>query len=355
MAPILRLDDVSLAFGSRPLLEHAALQVEPGERVCVVGRNGEGKSSLLKLARRALLPDAGEVWVRPGTRLAVLEQDIVNVADATVEEVVTAGFADIEGLESWEIPTRVATVLSQLGLDGDARYEELSGGWRRRALLARALVVEPELLLLDEPTNHLDIPAIEWLETLLRAFRGALLFVSHDRRFVDRVATRIVDLDRGRLSSWPGNYSDYAARKAAQLADEARASALFDKRLAQEEVWIRKGVEARRTRNEGRVRALLAMREEHRNRRERTGQANMAVQEANASSQLVFEAEDAGIAYDDRVIFSGLTTRILRGERIGIVGPNGAGKSTLLRLLLGELEPSMGRVRRGARQEVAYY
>jgi ATP-binding cassette subfamily F protein uup len=354
MAPILRLDDVSLAFGSRPLLEHASLQVEPGERVCVVGRNGEGKSSLLKLASRKLLPDAGEVWLRPGTRLAVLEQDIVTVEDALVHDVVAGGLADA-GLESWEVPTRVATVLSRLQLDGEAEYENLSGGWRRRALLARALVVEPELLLLDEPTNHLDIPAIEWLEELLRAYRGALLFVSHDRRFVDRVATRIVDLDRGALSSWPGNYSAYAAKKAAQLADEARANALFDKRLAQEEVWIRKGVEARRTRNEGRVRALMAMREERRDRRERTGQASMNVQEAAASSQLVFEAEDAGIAFNGRTVFSGLTTRILRGERIGIVGPNGAGKSTLLKLLLGELEPTSGRVRRGGRQEIAYY
>ncbi len=355
MAPILRLDDVSLAFGSRPLLEHASLQVEPGERVCVVGRNGEGKSSLLKLVSQTLAPDSGAVWLRPGVRRAVLEQDIVSVEAALVREVVSAGLEDADHVESWEIPTRVATVLSQLGLDGEVPYESLSGGWRRRALLARALVLQPDLLLLDEPTNHLDIPAIEWLEELLRAWRGALLFVSHDRRFVDRVATRIIDLDRGRLSSWPGNYSTYAERKAAQLADEARANALFDKRLAQEEVWIRKGVEARRTRNEGRVRALLAMREEHRARRERTGQASMAVQEAGASSQLVFEAEDAGVAYDGRVVFEGLTTRILRGERIGIVGPNGAGKSTLLKLLLGELAPTSGTVRRGARQEVAYY
>jgi ATP-binding cassette subfamily F protein uup len=355
MAPILRLDNVSLAFGSRPLLEHASLQVEPGERVCIVGRNGEGKSSLLRLVSRVQLPDAGEVWLRPGARLAVLEQDIVSVPNATVDEVVTASVATLAGLESWEIPTRVATVLSQLGLDGAARYEELSGGWRRRALLARALAVQPELLLLDEPTNHLDIPAIEWLEELLRAFRGALLFVSHDRRFVDRVATRILDLDRGRISSWPGNFSEYVTRKSAQLADEARANELFDKRLAQEEVWIRKGVEARRTRNEGRVRALLEMRQERRARRERPGQANMAAQETAQSSQLVFEAEDAAVGYADRIIFSGLTTRILRGERIGIVGPNGVGKSTLLKLLLGELEPTSGRVRRGGRLEVAYY
>jgi len=355
MPPVLRLDDVSLAFGSRPLLLHASLLVEPGERVCVVGRNGEGKSSSLRLACRQLLPDSGSVWLRPGARIAVMEQDIAEVAEATVRQVVAAGLAAIEGLESWEIPTRTEIVLTQLGLDGEARYEELSGGWRRRALLARALVVEPDLLILDEPTNHLDIGTIEWLEQRLLEFRGALLFVSHDRAFVNRIATRIVDLDRGVLSSWPGNYDTYAERKAAQLANEARERELFDKRLAQEEVWIRKGVEARRTRNEGRVRALEAMRREHRARLERPGEARLAVQEAASSAQLVFEAEDVAVAYGDREIFSGLTTRILRGERIGIVGPNGAGKSTLLKLLLGEIEPSRGRVRRGARLETAYY
>ena len=356
MPPVLRLDDVSLAFGSRPLLSHAALQVEPGERVCVVGRNGEGKSSTLRLACRQLLPDSGGVWLRPGAKVSMLEQDIVAVAAASVRDVVEAGLLQqAQGLEDWEIPTRVEIVLSQLGLDGDAAYESLSGGWRRRTLLARALVIEPDLLLLDEPTNHLDITTIEWLEQRLLEFRGAMLFVSHDREFVNRVATRIIDLDRGQMSSWPGNYDEYAERKAAQLTNEARENALFDKRLAQEEVWIRKGVEARRTRNEGRVRELLSMREERRERLDRPGAARMAVQEAAGSSQLVFEAEDASVQYDGREIFGGLTTRILRGERIGIVGPNGAGKSTLLKLLLGELEPSGGRVRRGGRQEVAYY
>ncbi|MBK7115673.1 MAG: ATP-binding cassette domain-containing protein [Proteobacteria bacterium] len=354
MPPVLRLDDVSLAFGSRPLLLHASLLVEPGERVCVVGRNGEGKSSTLRLACRQLLPDSGGVWLRPGARVAVMEQDIAEVAEATVRQVVEAGLHGL-GLESWEIPTRTDIVLSQLGLDGELRYEDLSGGWRRRTLLARALVMDPELLLLDEPTNHLDITTIEWLEQRLLEFRGALLFVSHDRAFVNRIATRIIDLDRGVLSSWPGNYDAYAEKKAAQLANEVRERELFDKRLAQEEVWIRKGVEARRTRNEGRVRALEAMRVERRGRLDRPGEARLAVQEASSSAQLVFEAEDAGVSYGSKRIFSGLTTRILRGERIGIVGPNGAGKSTLLKLLLGEIEASEGRVRRGARLEVAYY
>jgi ATP-binding cassette subfamily F protein uup len=354
MPPVLRLDDVSLAFGSRPLLLHASLLVEPGERVCVVGRNGEGKSSTLRLACRQLLPDSGSVWLRPGARIAVMEQDIAEVAESTVRQVVEAGLEGL-GLEDWEIPTRTEIVLSQLGLDGEALYESLSGGWRRRALLARALVVDPELLLLDEPTNHLDITTIEWLEQRLSEFRGALLFVSHDRAFVNRIATRIIDLDRGVLSSWPGNYDSYAERKAAQLANEARERELFDKRLAQEEVWIRKGVEARRTRNEGRVRALEAMRVDRRARLERPGEARLAVQEAESGGQLVFEAENAGVSFGDRQIFTGLTTRILRGERIGIVGPNGAGKSTLLKLLLGEIEPSEGIVRRGSRQQVAYY
>ena len=387
--PLLRLDDVSLAFGSVPLLDHVSLQVEAGERVCVVGRNGTGKSSLLRLVQGLGNADSGRVWIRPGTRVAALAQDIEENLDEDVAGVVAGGLPQVakdlhafhevaaalgerpddasltrrlgelqqalDIADGWQVEQRVATVLSHLGLDGAAAYRGLSGGWRRRVLLGRALVTEPDLLLLDEPTNHLDIAAIEWLEEFLREFGGALLFVSHDRRFVDALATRIVDLDRGHLSSWPGNFATYAARKADLLANEAKEQALFDKRLAQEEVWIRKGVEARRTRNEGRVRALIAMRSERRERREVVGRASFRVQEGQESAQLVFEAEDAGVALGGRTIFSGLTTRILRGDRIGIVGPNGAGKSTLLRLILGEIEPGEGRVRRGARLQVAYY
>ncbi|MEY2853570.1 MAG: hypothetical protein RL030_702 [Pseudomonadota bacterium] len=356
MPPVLRLDDISLAFGSRPLLELASLAVEPGERVCIVGRNGEGKSSLLKLVTGVLPPDAGTAWMRPGTRLAVLEQDITAVADAPVRQIVAAGLDGHDAtMDHWQQPVQIDKVLTRLGLDGEIAFSALSGGWRRRALLARALVADPDLLLLDEPTNHLDIDTIEWLERQLLEFRGALLFVSHDRAFVNRVATRIVDLDRGKLSSWPGNYDDYAGKKQAQLENEGKENALFDKRLAQEEVWIRKGVEARRTRNEGRVRALQNMRSERRDRRERTGQAQMAVQEASESSQLVFEAEGVSVVLGGRDVISNFSCRILRGERIGIVGPNGAGKSTLIRLLLGEIEPSAGKVRRGGRLEVAYY
>lgn len=350
---LLRLDNVSLAFGSRPLLDHVALQVEPGERVCLIGRNGEGKSSLLRLFAGLAVADDGEVWIRPGARVALLAQDLDSAPDATVGEVVTAGLP--AGLDSWEVDHRVAAACSRLGLDLAAQFIALSGGWRRRALLARALVAEPDVLLLDEPTNHLDIAAIEWLEEVMAAYRGALLFVSHDRAFVNRLATRVVELDRGILSSWPGNYDDYVVKKNLQLEIEAKANAEFDRKLAQEEVWIRRGVEARRTRNEGRVRALIEMRRERRARRERIGHAGFEIAEANESSRCIFEAERVSVHFGERCIIRDFDVRIMRGDRIGIVGPNGAGKSTLLKLLLGEVEATSGRLKRGARLEVAYY
>ena len=350
---LLTFDDVSLAFGSRPLLDHVSLQVREGERVCIVGRNGEGKSSLLRLVSGASPPDEGTVWVRPGARLAHLAQDLDAVDDQRVVELVASGLPAT--LESWERQWRVDTVLSRLGLDGEVRFDSLSGGWRRRALLGRALAAEPEILLLDEPTNHLDIEAIEWLEEFMLSFTGALLFVSHDRAFVNRLATRVVELDRGRLSSWPGNYDAFLIKKTQQLAAEAQANALFDRKLAQEEVWIRKGVEARRTRNEGRVRALYALREERRERRDRIGQVDLKVQDSADSGKVVFEAEHVDKHFGARVILRDFSARIMRGDRIGIVGPNGAGKSTLIRLLLGEAEPDAGRIRQGSRLEVAYY
>ena len=385
---LLKLDQVSLAFGSRPLLDHATLQVEQGERVCIVGRNGEGKSSLLRLVSGAMQPDSGAVWTRPGARIAFLVQDIAVVEDERVADVVAGGLPEaarirkafaaateefarthdealsrriatlqheLEAVGGWQMELRIETVMTRLGLDPDARFENLSGGWRRRALLGRALVSDPDILLLDEPTNHLDIEAIEWLEEFMIDYGGALLFVSHDRRFVNRLATRVVELDRGTLSSWPGNYDAYVIRKRQQLEIEAQHNALFDKKLAQEEVWIRKGVEARRTRNEGRVRALYELRNQRRQRRERIGQADMKVAEAGESAQLVFECENAGVMFGDRTIIRDFSVRIQRGDRIGIVGPNGVGKSTLIKLLLGELEPTAGTVKRGTRLEVAYY
>ena len=352
---LLRFDDVSLAYGSRPLLDHATLQVDERERVCLIGRNGEGKSSLLRLALGEAQPDSGSVWLQPGARLAHLRQDLDDQTDATVGELVSAGLPQDLLAEPWRAQQRVAEIASRLQLDAQARFSQLSGGWRRRALLARALVCEPDILLLDEPTNHLDIAAIEWLEQTLLAYRGALLFVSHDRRFVDRLATRIVELDRGRLFSTTGNYTTFTAKKAQLLAAEEQANALFDKKLAQEEAWIRKGIEARRTRNEGRVRALYALREEHRQRRERQGRIELTAQDAAVSGRLVFEAEHANVEVGGRTIIRDFSTRIMRGDRIGIVGPNGAGKSTLLRLILGELPPATGHVRLGTRLDVAYY
>lgn len=389
---LLRFDNVSLAYGARPLLDHVSLQIEEGERVCLVGRNGEGKSSLLKLACGDAHPDEGSVWIRPGARLAYLVQDITALSNERVVDVVTGGLphvaqaladyhrlahelnehssaadtkrisqrleqlqAQLDAANGWLLEQRVDTVLTRLQLNPDANFAELSGGWRRRALLARALVSEPEILLLDEPTNHLDIEAIEWLEQLMREFNGALLFVSHDRTFVNRLATRVIELDRGHLFSTAGNYETYLTKKAQLLAAEAQQAALFDKKLAQEEVWIRKGVEARRTRNEGRVRALYALREQHRQRRERVGRIELEHQETNESGKLVCEAEQVSVSFGERQIIRDFSVRIMRGDRIGIVGPNGAGKSTLIKLLLGELQPSSGSIKYGTRLEVAYF
>lgn len=385
---LLRFDNVSLAFGARPLLDHVSLQIAAGERVCLVGRNGEGKSSLLKLARGETPPDDGSIWVKPGAQVAYLVQDITALGDESVADVVAGGLPEIGNalmeyfhlaqtmgsdptpqqiqrlaqLQSildtnngWQLEQRVNTVMTRLQLNGEARFAKLSGGWRRRALLARALVCEPQVLLLDEPTNHLDIEAIEWLEQVLHEFTGALLFVSHDRSFVNRLSTRVIELDRGKLFSTEGNYDTYLSKKAQLLEAEAQHAALFDKKLAQEEVWIRKGIEARRTRNEGRVRALYALREQHRQRRERVGRVELELQSSNESGKLVCEAEHISLRFGERTLIRDFSVRIMRGDRIGIVGPNGTGKSTLIKLLLGELTPDSGILKQGSKLEIAYF
>jgi ATP-binding cassette subfamily F protein uup len=386
--PLLRLDKISLAFGHHALLDRAELEITRGERLCLVGRNGEGKSSLLRLVSGETAPDEGVMWIRPGTRVAHLAQEVALDSRESVFEVVAGGLPEIgrlisdyhhaaaelagastpEGLErlarlqhaleaqgGWQLEQRVETVLARLALDGDAGFDTLSGGWRRRAMLARALVADPDLLLLDEPTNHLDIEAITWLEEFLLEYTGALLFISHDRAFVRRLATRIIELDRGRLTSWPGDYDAYIAGKAEQLEVEARHQALFDRKLSQEEAWIRQGIKARRTRNEGRVRALKALREERRARRERSGTVDLRLEQGSLSGKRVLEVEHLSLGFDGRTVIRDFSVSILRGDRIGIIGPNGAGKSTLIRVLLGELEPDGGVVQRGTRLEVAYF
>jgi ATP-binding cassette subfamily F protein uup len=386
--PLLRLDKLSLAFGHRALLDQVDLELCSGERVCLVGRNGEGKSSLLRVIAGEISPDDGERWVRPTVRIAHLAQEVALESDESVFDVVAGGLpemgrllsdyhhaaarlahshaaADIRRLEElqheleaaggWQLEQRVETVLSRLTLDGDASFGTLSGGWRRRVMLARALVCDPDVLLLDEPTNHLDIEAITWLEEFMADYQGALLIISHDRAFVRRLSTRIIELDRGRLTSWPGSYDEYLRRKEAALAVEAEHNAQFDRKLAREEAWIRQGIKARRTRNEGRVRALQAMREERRQRRDRVGKADLRLVDGEQSGKLVFEAEGISFAWDGKPVVRDFSTTILRGDRVGIVGPNGSGKSTLIKLLLGELQPDSGRIRRGTRQEVAYF
>ena len=355
---LLRLDKVDLAYGSRPLLDQVSLQIDEGERIALVGRNGEGKSSLLRLLRGEAEPDHGTVWRKPGARLAHLAQDLSAVSERSVAQLVSDGAQQLQSVgadEGWEVKHRVASVLSRLQLDPNARLDQLSGGTRRRVLLAQALVCEPEILLLDEPTNHLDIETIEWLEQFLFEFRGALLFVSHDRTFINRLASRIIELDRGVLTCSSGNYDAYTLFKARQLEIEAQHQALFDKKLAQEEVWIRQGVQARRTRNEGRVRALYALRAQRRARRERSGRIEFEAASSAESGALVFETERLHVAFEGRTVIRDLSVRIMRGDRIGLVGPNGVGKSTLIKALLGELQPTGGQVRRGSRLETAYY
>ena len=352
--PILRLDKVSLSFGLKPLLDHADLQIRKGERVCLLGRNGEGKSSLLQLITRQILPDSGEVWVRPGVRVASLAQEVSQASDERVRDVVEAGIVPGHA-EDWQAQLQIDQVVARLGLPEDAVMSSLSGGWRRRAMLGRALVAAPDLLLLDEPTNHLDIDAITWLESMMLDFPGALFFISHDRAFVRRLATKIVELDRGQLRVWPGDYDNYVALKQAALESEAKHAALFDKKLAQEEVWIRRGVEARRTRNEGRVRALKQLRIERGQRRERIGQVEIRAQDAAPSGKLVFEAVDMSMSFGGVPVIVDFSARIMRQDRIGIIGPNGCGKSTLIKLLVGELEPTSGTVKRGTNLQIAYF
>jgi ABC transport system ATP-binding/permease protein len=353
--PIVRLDKVSLSFGLKPLLDNVNLQLRRGERVCLLGRNGEGKSSLLQVICRNLLPDSGEVWIRPGARVASLAQEVSSGSEAVVRDVVLGRAEPGAPHDAWQAELQADQVISRLALPGDALMSALSGGWRRRVMLGRALIASPDVLLLDEPTNHLDVEAITWLEDMMMDYAGTLLFVSHDRAFVRRLATKIVELDRGRLRIWPGGYDDYVLQKRAALEVEAKHAALFDKKLAQEEVWIRQGVEARRTRNEGRVRALEQLRVERRERRERIGNVELRAQDAALSGKLVFEAQHVTQSFGGAPLIRDFSTRILRKDRIGIIGPNGCGKTTLIKLLVGEIEPTAGTIRRGTNLLPAYF
>jgi ABC transport system ATP-binding/permease protein len=379
--PLLQLSEVSLAYGHVPLLDRVDLVVEPGERVGLIGRNGTGKSSLLRLLEGTARPDDGRVWLAPKTRLASVAQEPGHEPGQTVFEAVAAALGEakqllvdyhaaahrgdmeamhrlqeaLEASNGWTVEHRIEATLDRLQLPADATVAELSGGLRKRVALARALVMEPDLLLLDEPTNHLDIDAIEWLEETLAAFPATLLFVTHDRRFLDRVATRIVELDRGALASFPGNYGAYERRKAELLAGEAVANRKLDKLLAQEESWIRQGVEARRTRNEGRVRRLDALRRERTARRERLGRVDLGVTQGERSGRLVAEIEEVTKRYGDKRVVEAFSGRIMRGDKVGLIGPNGSGKTTLLKLILGEIEPDSGHVRLGTKISVAYF
>lgn len=388
--PLITLDNASLAFGHHPLLDHASFQLNPGERVGLIGRNGAGKSSLLKIISGDSKLDDGTVWRAPEVRIAYVPQEPILDPQHTVYQAVAAGLgelqqllvdyhaishamgesgADLEALmekmqalqhalearNGWQSQSRIETVLSKLHLDADQAVGSLSGGWRKRVALARALVTEPEVLLLDEPTNHLDMAAIEWLENLLLDFNGSVLFITHDRRFLDRLATRITELDRGLLTDFKGNFSQYQIKKAELLEIEAQQAEKFDKFLAQEEVWIRKGIEARRTRNEGRVRRLEKLRLERAARRERQGNVKLALDSGERSGKLVAELTHVNKRYGEKQLVHDFSTRIMRGDRIGLLGPNGVGKTTLLRMILGEEQADSGHIQRGTNLQIAYF
>ena len=388
--PYITLDNACLAFGHHALLDHAAFQLDAGERVGLIGRNGAGKSSLLKAIAGTIKLDDGTVWRAPNVRVVYVPQEPELDAKHTVFEAVAEGLGnlqqilvdyhqvthdmgmpdaniellmeqmqslqhDLDAQNGWAAQSRVDAVLSRLNLDADALISTLSGGWRKRVALGRALVAEPEVLLLDEPTNHLDLSAIEWLEDLLLSFNGSVLFITHDRRFLDKLATRITELDRGKLTDFTGNFTQYQIKKEELLAVEETHAAKFDKILAQEEVWIRQGIKARRTRNEGRVRRLEALRLERAARRERQGNVKLNVDTGERSGKLIAELENVCKSYGDKVLIKNFSTRILRGDKIGLLGPNGIGKTTLLKLILGDIEADSGKIERGSKQSVAYF
>ncbi len=357
MAPLIRLDEVTIRFTGPPLLDDVSCQIESSQRIGLLGRNGSGKTTLMRMMSGDVKPDSGQCALSPGVKVARLPQDVPRDLVGRVDKVVLRGLPDSDLTEShlWESEHRVEQLLSRMNLAPDLAVETLSSGMKRRVLLARALICEPDVLLLDEPTNHLDIDTIRWLEDLLIRWPATLVFVTHDRAFLRAVATRIIELDRGRLFDWSCDYDTFLIRKESELAAEEKQNALFDKRLAQEEAWLRQGIKARRTRNEGRVKALKKMRVERSERRDRTGAAKLDIQQGQRSGALVAKVDDISFAFGERSIVSDFSTTIMRGDKIGFIGANGVGKTTLLRLLLGQLEPQQGSVRLGTNLEVAYF
>lgn len=382
---LIRFEDVSLDFGEQKILTEASFSIEPGERVCLIGRNGAGKSTTFKLITETIECDRGEIIRKSGLVVSQLEQSLPEAEDLPVRDVVRSGLSGIQSLleeyhrrsatdldrdglreleelhrqidahGGWNIEQRVDSTISELSLPTNKKMNELSGGWRRRVALAKALVQEPDLLLLDEPTNHLDIVTITWLESVVRSYAGAVLFITHDRAFLQRIATRIVEIDRGKLTSWPGDFKNFLRRKEEALASESKENSEFDKKLAQEEIWIRQGIKARRTRNEGRVRALEKMREERSKRISKENSARIHIEESESSGRKVIRAKNVSYRYDEQPLIEDFSIKIMRGDRIGILGNNGVGKTTLLRLLLGQIEPQSGTIKHGTNLEVGYF